>query len=250
MSPSPTPPPPSAASPLAVDLDVLKLGTVADPVERDDVERALYALTQWQKPQYLVDVALDVIDSYALGVRARRVVPARGGHGAVACTRPHLADHVCQTVTVTPADPCRHGCREAVEAHSRLSEELDLEVGEAQAQPEATLDLQQLIETELTGTRAPAPRTSRAGFRNVPAKTPAELLQVPDDAVETLTGAQRAARAVLVAQAQRCSMCEEEKPLAQFYRDRARLTGHASRCKRCANAANAANARARREIPQ
>lgn len=236
MAPSPSPSPPPS-SPLAVDLDVLKLGTLADPVERDDVERALYALTQWQKPQHLVDVALDVIDSYALGVRARRVVPARSGHGAVACTRPHLADHVCQTVTVTPADPCRHGCREAVEAHSRLSEELDLEFGEAQPQSEATLDLKQLIEAELTVTRAPAPRTSRAGFRNVPAKTPEELLQVPDDAVEALTEAQRAARAVLVMQAQRCSVCEIQKPLDHFYCDKARLTGHASRCKQCANAA-------------
>lgn len=198
----PSPP----TQPLAVDLDVFKLGTDESPVERDDVERALYALTGWQKPQALVDAALDVIDSYVRGARLGTVIPHRGGHVSVACHRAHLDEHVCP-ITV-----------------KRVEVEVPTPVALDQA--EATV--------------APPARAPRIGVRNEPTMTPGELLLVADTEVETLSDAQRAARHVLMTRSQACSTCGVVKSLDDFYRDKARLTGHASRCKDCANAATAA----------
>ena len=203
----PSPPP----TPLAVDLDVLKLGTTEDPVSRDDVERALYALTGWQKPQHLVDAALDVVDSYAKGVKAGRVVPARGGHGTVACGRAHLDEHTCPVTVKVVREPAM---------------------------------------VPVVGTTSPyadtvKPARVRTGVRNEPTMTPGELLLVADTEVEKLTEAQRAARHTLMMRSQHCSSCGTLKALDDFYRDKARLTGHASRCKTCANAATAA----RRKTP-
>jgi hypothetical protein len=204
--------------PLAVDLDVLKLGTLEDPVERTDVERALYALTGWQKPQRLVDAALDVIDSYATGVRAGRVVPAQMGHTTVtvACDREHLDEHLCpitvKTVVETPplAPVTREDTRALVKA---------------------------AVETVQEGEPV-----RKVAFRNVATMTPAEILAADPS---TLTQAQLNAHSVLVSKEQRCSACALVKALTEFYRDKARLTGHASRCKDCANAATSA----RREKP-
>lgn len=203
------PSPPS--TPLAVDLDVLKLGTTEDPVSRDDVERALYALTGWQKPQHLVDAALDVVDSYAQAVRAGRVVPARGGHATVACGRAHLDEHTCPVTVRVVREPAM---------------------------------------VPVVGTTSPyadtvKPARVRTGVRNEPTMTPAELLQVDGDHLAQLSDAQRAARQVLLLNTQGCSTCGEVKSLDAFYRDKARLTGHASRCKDCANAATSA----RRKTP-
>jgi len=198
--------------PLAVDLDVLKLGTTEDPVSRDDVERALYALTGWQEPQRLVDAALDVVDSYAHEVRAGRVVPARSGHGTVACGRAHLDEHTCPVTVKVVREPAL---------------------------------------VPVVGTTSPyadtvKPARVRTGVRNSPAMTPDELLLVDERHVDQLSDAQRAARHVLLTRTQTCSTCGGVKALDEFYRDRARLTGHASRCKDCANAAT----NARRKTPQ
>lgn len=198
--------------PLAVDLDVLKLGTTEDPVDRDDVERALYALTGWQKPQHLVDAALDVVDSYATGVRAGRVVPARGGHGTVACSRAHLDEHTCPVTVKVVREPAM------VPVVGTTSPYADTVKPTGRA---------------LTGAREPT-------------MTPGELIQVPETDVARLTEAQRAARHVLLTRTQVCSTCGEAKSLDEFYRDKARLAGHASRCKRCANAASVA----RRKTPR
>ena len=204
----PSPPP----TPLAVDLDVLKLGTTEDPVSRDDVERALYALTGWQKPQHLVDAALDVVDSYATGVKAGRVVPARGGHGTVACSRAHLDEHTCPITVKVVREPAL---------------------------------------VPVVGTTSPyadtvKPARVRTGVRNTPTMTPDELLLVEDPDVAQLTEAQCTARHILMTRTQGCSTCGEIKSIDDFYRDKARLTGRASRCKDCANAAT----NARRKTPQ
>ena len=195
--------------PLAVDLDVFKLGTDESRVERDDVERALYALTGWQKPQALVDAAMAVIDSYAKGVKLGVVVPRRDGHATAVtrCTREHLDEHLCP-VTVKR-----------------------VEVPVAAALDEAAKTL------------PPRARAPRVGVRNEPTMTPAELLLVDDLHVDELTEAQRAARHTLMMRSQHCSSCGTLKSLDDFYRDKARLTGHASRCKTCANAATAARRR-------
>jgi hypothetical protein len=256
----PSPP----AGPLAVDLDVLKLGTTEDPVSLDDVERALYALTGWQKPQHLVDAALDVVNAYARQVRAGRVLPGRVGHDSGVCTREHLADHVCpvtvKTVEVrvpvpTPAverkpepepvalpatdgnapcaagggcvvlEGCPHGCQVA-----------KFEAAERARQSVAA------IATELKPAVAePAPRVST----REPALTVEELLTLDES---QLRPAQRAARAVLLAGEQKCAECGVTKPLDSFYRDNAKLTRRMGKCSDCANAA--AVARRKRKTPQ
>lgn len=194
--------------PLAVDLDVLK--KPGEDVTLDDVERAAHALTGWQAQQRLVDQLLDVVETYARGARAGRV-PRRLGHDQAAvrrvaapCSRAHLDDHVCP-VTVRR-----------------------VEVSTPPALDVAAANL------------APSEPARVIGHRNVASMTPAELLAA-DEA--ELSPAQRHARLVLLSGRQRCSSCEVMKPLAEFYRDKARLTGHASRCKDCANAAT----RARRQ---
>lgn len=199
--------------PLAVDLDVLKLGTTADPVDRDDVERALYALTGWQKPQHLVDAALDVVDAYATEARAGRVVPARSGHGTVACGRAHLDEHTCPVTVKVVREPA----------------------------------LVPVIGTTSPYADTVKPDRVRTGVRNEPTMTPGDLLLVPDTDVEKLTEAQRTARHILMTRTQGCSTCGGIKSLDDFYRDKARLTGRASRCKDCANAATSAR---RRKTPQ
>lgn len=213
--------------PLAVDLDVLKLGTTEDPVSRDDVERALYALTGWQKPQHLVDSALDVVDSYAHEVRAGRVVPARNGHGAVACGRAHLDDHVCEVkvVEVPLAAPARQT--------TPVADERPLD-GVTYRDTRALDQAQRDVEQGEPGRRV------RTGVRNEPTMTPGELLLVDGADVDQLSDAQRAARHTLLINTQGCSACGSVKSLDDFYKDRARLTGRASRCKECANAATAA----------
>lgn len=245
--------PSSPPTPLAVDLDVLKLGTTDDPVSRDDVERALYALTGWQKPQRLIDAALDVVDSYATEVRAGRVVPARSGHGSVACGRAHLDEHTCPvTVRVVrePApvplaepvskQPDTSRCRTcAHDQHAGLCTVLVVRP------PSAGLHGPVPCGCGLDSTPSPPPTRVRTGVRNTPAMTPDELLLVDERHVDQLSDAQRAARHVLLTWTQTCSTCGGVKALDEFYRDRARLTGHASRCKNCANAATSA----RRKTP-
>lgn len=198
----PSPP----TGPLAVDLDVLKLGTTEDPVSRDDVERALYALTGWQKPQALVDACLAVVDSYATSVALGVVVPRRDGHATAVmrCTRSHLDEHTCPVTVKRVEVPVAAALDEAAE------------------------------------TLPPKARAPRVGVRNEPTMTPGELLLVDDLHVDELTEAQRAARHTLMMRSQHCSSCGTLKSLDDFYRDKARLTGHASRCKTCANAASAA----------
>ena len=198
----PSPP----TGPLAVDLDVLKLGTTEDPVCRDDVERALYALTGWQKPQALVDACLAVVDSYATSVALGVVVPRRDGHvtAVTRCAREHLDEHLCPVTVKRVEVPVAAALDEAAE------------------------------------TLPPKARAPRVGVRNEPTMTPGQLLLVADTEVDSLTEAQRAARHTLMTRSQGCSTCGRVKSLDEFYRDKARLTGHASRCKDCANAATKA----------
>lgn len=211
----------SGPKPLAVDLNVLKLGTTEDPVNRDDVERALYALTGWAKPQLLVDAALDVIDSYATAVRASRVVPARSGHdvpavaagrnsAVVVCGRDHLDEHTCPAVEV-----------KTVEVMVEVPVEVRVPVLGAMAVKD------------------------RVWARSDPTMSPEELLLVDEADVHRLTDAQRGARDVLVAHQATCSMCSMLKSLDDFYKDSSRLTRRSSRCKDCANTAAAARRRAK-----
>lgn len=223
----PSPPP----APLAVDLDVLKLGTTEDPITLDDVERALYALTGWQKPQALVDAALDVVVAFAREVRAGQVAPRRDGHLVVACTRAHLDDHACPVTAKT------------VEVE-RLVDALDR--SRATAPPLALAPAERAPLDQAATALPPSESVRRLGVRNVASMTPEQLVMDVVN-VEELTPAQRAAREALLANRQRCSTCDATKPLTEFYRDKARLTGHASRCKDCANAATAAR---RRKTPQ
>lgn len=207
---------PSAPTvPLAIDLDVLKLP--GEDVTLDDVERAAHALTGWQAGQPLVNQLLDVVEAYARGARAGRV-PRRLGHdpGAVpvrtvACGRAHLDEHTCPVTVKT------------VQVPTPVALALD----------------------EAAKTLPPRARAPRVGVRNEPTMTPEQLLLVPDTEVDALTEAQRAARHVLMTRSQVCSTCALVKGLDDFYKDRARLTGRASRCKDCANAASAARRRAK-----
>jgi hypothetical protein len=208
--------PSAPALPLAVDLDVTKVE--GQDVTLDDVETAAYALTGWQAPQHLVQQLLDVVEAYARGARAGRV-PRRLGHdpgklpvrAPVACGRAHLDEHTCPVTVKTV---------------------------EVEVPVPAALD-------EAAKTVAPAARAPRVGIRNEPTMTPGELILVPDTEVDQLTDAQRMARHVLMTRSQGCSTCGVVKALDEFYRDKARLTGHASRCKDCANAASAARRRAK-----
>lgn len=219
----------SPTLPLAVDLDVFKLGTGEEVVDRADVERALYALTGWQKPQHLVDAMLDVVDSYARGVRLGRVVPAASGHlvvrGGATCHRAHLDEHTCPVTVRTVVERVPVS---AVEAPPLVETPL---VAVPRAERRA-LD-------EAAASVEPGKRV-RTGVRNAPALTPEALLAADEAA---LTDAQRAARHVLLTRSQRCGTCGLVRGLDEFYRDKARLTGHASRCKDCANAASAARRR-------
>lgn len=232
-------PSPPTTGPLAVDLDVLKLGTTEDPVSRDDVERALYALTGWQQPQALVDAALAVVDSYATSVALGVVVPRRDGHGQVACHRAHLDGHACpKPAAVLPVVTTCVSCLAQVEP--TVNELVDATVATAHLAAVAARDTRAL--DQASQTTEPGKRV-RTGVRNEPTMTPGELLLVDDLHVDELTEAQRAARHTLMTRSQGCSTCGRVKSLDEFYRDKARLTGHASRCKDCANAATAARRR-------
>lgn len=252
--------PVSGPAPVAVDLDVFQLGTADAVITRDDVERALYALTGWQKPQHLVDAMLDVVDSYATGVRLERVVPERVGHTVVRepCARAHLDEHQCPITVKTerPVVDCTHGCRDAADAAdalTRLGQEMDVTGGvnleparpatdpwpeevTATPNPKWTPGIVALTPEELAkvATRKRydvevAPPTRKT--RYAPAMTPDALLNAEPS---SLTPAQRAARQTLLLGEQACSSCGETKPLDEYYRDKSRLTGHMGRCKGCA----------------
>ena len=222
----PSPP----AGPLAVDLDVLKLGTTEDPVTLDDVERALYALTGWQKPQRLVDAALGVVVAFAREVRLGTVAPRRSGHGTVACGRAHLDEHVCpvavkREAVITTCVSCLGV------AEPTVDELVDATVATAKLAATTRASLDDAVD------EATPPARVRTGVRNTPTMTPLEIVAAkPSD----LTPAQLNAYGVLTTGVQLCSACKVTKPLASFYNDKARLTGKASRCKECANAATAA----------
>lgn len=203
--------------PLAVDLDVLKLGTTEDPVSRDDVERALYALTGWLKPQRLIDAALDVVDSYATQVRAGRVVPAREGH--VAVVRRAVVAPVAAPLRCSRAHLDEHTCPVSVE----------------------------LVEVPVSVPATPGsvaePAVRQVWARSTPTMSPEELLLVADADVKSLSPAQRGARHALMTSSQTCKLCSLVKSLDDFYKDSARLTRRSSRCKDCANASAAARRR-------
>jgi len=251
--------PSAPAGPLAVDLDVLKLGTMDDPVSLDDVERALYALTGWQKPQHLVDAALDVVRAYATAQRAGRVPAGRQGHNMgirqrvtvpapTTCTREHLDEHVCPAVAKTVEPPatdgnapcsapagcvvhegCPQGCRvakfEATEKTRLTVDDTDL----------TEADVDQLMATGETVELVAAPRPTRASSRE-PALSVEELLTLDES---QLRPAQRVARAVLLAGEQKCADCGVVKPLDAFYRDNAKLTRRMGKCADCSNKAAA-----------
>lgn len=229
--------------PLTVDLDVLK--KPGEDVTLDDVERAVHALTGWQAQQRLVDQLLDVVETYARGARAGRV-PRRLGHDQAAvrhvatpCGRAHLDDHVC------PAEPTREVEVTPAQHHPLAT----LDRTAASAPPLARPEVERVTPqdaaalAEAAKTVEPSRPARRVGARNVASMTPAELLLVDDLHLDELTEAQRAARHTLMMRSQHCSSCGTLKSLDDFYRDKARLTGHASRCKDCANAAT----RARRQ---
>lgn len=247
------------AGPLAVDLGVLKtVGTEAtNPVTFSDVETALYALTGWQKPQRLVDAMLDVVEAYARGARAGRVAPRRSGHLVVACGREHLDGHQCPVTVKTEqvervVDPCEHGCRDAAAELTRLGQEM------ARAEPLPATDgnapctapagcvvhegcprgckVAKFEASEATAAVAVEPEVLSPRSRYDRSMTPDQLL---DDGVDVarLTPAQRKARLVLLAGEQMCVECGKTKPLAAFYKDKAKLTGRMSKCSGCSNAA-------------
>lgn len=235
--------------PLAADLNVLTVDVDAEPVTRDQVEGALYALTGWQKPQHLVDTAMTVIDSYATGVK-RGVVPARPGHPVARCSREHLDDHVCEapvdvtgvvTTACTLATGCRdatrcaHGCSAAADELTRLFQETEV----APSEPE------QKVETTPAKVRDEVERTA-SGKRTVASMTPEQLLAVKSTDLDGLTLAQRTARHVLTMGEQKCSRCGMVLPLTGFHRDKARLTGRASRCKNCHNMLSNSRKKAKR----
>ncbi len=253
----PSPP----TGPLAVDLDVLKAGDTTDPVTLDDVERALYALTGWQKPQRLVDQALDVVVAFARQVRAGRVVPQRDGHLVVACKREHLDEHLCPITVKTaklPAtdgnapclapdgcttlDGCVRGCRWAADELSRLGQEM---ADTAELEPTVTAaDIAAAVEAVRGEVTAAFSRSARG-----PAMTVEHLM---DDGLDeaTLTPPQRHARAVLLAGRQQCTDCGETKALNAFYRDKAKLTGRMGKCADCSNKAAAARRSRRKDPPE
>lgn len=227
-------PSPPTTGPLAVDLDVLKLGTTEDPVSRDDVERALYALTGWQQPQALVDAAMAVIDSYATAVKLGVVVPRRDGHATAVmrCTRQHLDEHTCPITVkreaVLPVVTTCVSCLGVVDQDGKVTPPLEpTPAADTRALDQASAEMETV-------------KRVRTGVRNEPTMTPDQLLLVADTEVDTLTEAQRTARHTLMTRSQCCSTCGLVKSLDDFYRDKARLTGHASRCKDCANAATKA----------
>lgn len=233
--------PSAPAVPLAIDLDVLKLP--GEDVTLDDVERAAHALTGWQAGQPLVNQLLDVVEAYARGARAGRV-PRRLGHdpGAVpvrtvACGRAHLDEHTCPVTVkreaVLPVVTTCVSCLGVVDQDGKVTPPLE---------PTPRADTRAL--DQASAEMEPAKRV-RTGVRNEPTMTPEQLLLVPDTEVDALTEAQRAARHVLMTRSQVCSTCALVKGLDDFYKDRARLTGRASRCKDCANAASAARRRAK-----
>jgi len=244
----PSPP----AGPLAVDLDVLKLGTTDDPVSLDDVERALYALTGWQKPQRLVDAALDVVRAYATAQRAGRVPAGRRGHNmgvrkhvAVACTREHLDEHVCpvtvKTVEVAAKLPATDGNAPCAAGGGCVVQE-GCPRGCQVARFEAAERARQSVEAIATELKPePTPRVSS----REPALTVEELLTLDES---QLRPAQRVARAVLLAGEQKCAECGVVKPLDSFYRDNAKLTRRMGKCSDCSN--KAAALRRGRKTPQ
>jgi hypothetical protein len=209
--------------PIAVDLDVFKRGGEKDPVHREDVERALYALTGWDKPQELIDQAMDVIDSYSWGVTARvlgdepvRLTP--GHHFAVrevAVAVPTLAE--------TEQDE-EQGDESDVET-MELSELAPLSIPHEDIM--AALDVLRQDEKPAVE-KPPSPR--RYGL----AYTPSQLVNADPSA---LSAAQVRAREVLLLDKQRCVACEVVKPLSEFHVDGFRLTGLVTRCKPCVNKA-------------
>ena len=242
----PSPPP----TPLAVDLNVMKLGTAEDPVSRDDVWRALYALTGWEQPQPLLDQAMRVVDAYAgHGV----VSDGRAGHLVVqrgeTCQREHLDEHQCPVIVKTEEFPrseyCQGGC-------SRVADELTALIPyvEPPSLAETTPYVEPCAAPAGCVVREGCPRGCQvakfeaseaqrrvedATLETVPARrltmTPEELL-VADEA--TLTVQQRRARDVLASGRQVCVRCGTDKPLTAYYKDRSRLTGRMSRCSDCA----------------
>jgi hypothetical protein len=184
-------------------------------VTLEDVERALYELTGWQKPQATVDETLNLVVKYAGGVR-RGLAPLvrvmghqRVATGAVAaCGRAHLDEHVCAV--------------DQFEAEAqRVADAMPYEgqaIEDAMPFQPAAVD-----ETELVPVR-----------RNEPAMTVEQLLAAEPG---SLRPAQRVAREVLLAGEQRCTVCGEVKPLDKFYRDRAKLTQRMGKCADCSNAA-------------
>jgi hypothetical protein len=229
---------PSPEPHVASDLGVLRRPSdVTDPVTREDVERALYSLTGWEKPQHLVDQMMDVVDTYVHGVRAR-VVPVNPtrlppGHLVIGkCHREHLDEHTCPVTVKRPLVDCTHGCRDAADELSRLGQEMAEPVGVEPLAAATYRDTRALDQVSREVEKAEPAKYVRK-TRPVPAFKPEQLLAMSEAEAETLTAAQRGAREVLRQGRMRCTVCNLVKPLVDFYRDTSRLTGRASRCSKC-----------------
>lgn len=254
----------NAPGPLAVDLGVMKLGGETDPVTREDVERALYALTGWSKPQTLVDTALLVVDRYAWGaeVGALAELPVRPASGH---SLPSGTSVPCEPVSVQPQAQTRgnpsvvvavmvmkHGSE--ADPADRVTTLVDTVQGAAPLPSKP-------VPPKPAPAKKPAPVKQGAAKPKVkpvatessrrgsgPTVTPKELVWMSVAGVEKLTDAQRAARTVLLTGTQRCSKCSADKSLDSFHRDKGRLTGHASTCKSCSNEADAARRAGKRSM--